>query len=743
MNLASRMIVKDSACNLQSLKRYLKTHFAKSFWHEVKLNIKRRMRESGQNLESGTHPSDPQTLGLGHLKPRMILQPREIFGFAVQQVLTRMLRQNRRNFLNYCKQRVLGAQGCRNHMRYPWSLSSHFLLSAGLSIGLSIGLSACVSKPSESASASAQRITQALSHNSTQVEQPEAATGLSEKPGWAYSHQAVAAANPLAAAAGLQILQAGGSALDAAIAVQLVLGLVEPQSSGIGGGALLLYFDGHRVSAYDGRETAPAGAGPDLFLAVKGSPLPLEDAVLSGRSVGVPGAVRMLEAAHRLNGTLPWARLFEPAVQMAEQGFAVSPRLHALLQADQHLRRDPVALRFFYGAQGQAWPVGHLLRNLEYAHVLRLIAAQGSRALYEGAVAQAIVQRTQAPPLAGSLNLHDLSGYQARERNALCFEHSARINNQTRSYRICGFPPPSSGTIAIGHILKLMANTTAQGPEFIGGLPSPDFVHRYSEASRLAFADRAQYVADPDFVSPPAGRWGSLLDSGYLQERSQLISAQAMTEAPAGQPLGAVTRWSPMPNQAEFGTSHISVVDAQGRAVAMTTTIEAGFGSRRMVSTDHARAGGFLLNNQLTDFSFIPADAQGRPVANRVEPGKRPRSSMSPTLVFDSLTGELLLSGGSPGGAVIIPYTTKLLYGTLNWGLNVQQAINLPNFGALYGPVLLERQRFPQSTVQALKVRGHEVIETDMTSGLQAIEKTRSGWFGGADPRREGQVLGD
>jgi len=569
--------------------------------------------------------------------------------------------------------------------------------------------------------------------------QPEAASGLSAKPGWSYPRQAVAAANPLAAAAGLHMLRAGGSALDAAIAAQLVLGLVEPQSSGIGGGALLMHFDGHTVAAYDGRETAPAEARPDLFLDDKGQPLRLDEAVRSGRSVGVPGAVRMLESADRQHGVLPWARLFEPAMALAEQGFEVSPRLHTLLAGDPYLRQDPLAARFFYNAQGQAWPVGHVLRNPEYAYVLRRLAHEGSPALHEGAVAQAMVLRAQAPPLGGSLNLQDLASYQAREREALCFDHPT----PARTYRVCGFPPPSSGTIAIGQIMGLLAHTTAQGPERVGGLPSPDFVHRYTEASRLAFADRAQYVADPDFVSPPAGRWGSLLDPSYLQARSQLIGAQAMKVAPAGQPLGTTAQWSPMPVQTEYGTSHISVVDAQGRAVALTTTIEAAFGARRMVSTDASRPGGFLLNNQLTDFSFTPADAQGRPVANRVEAGKRPRSSMSPTLVFDKATGQLLMTGGSPGGAVIIHYTAKLLQGTLNWGLHVQQAIDLPNFGTVYGPLLLERQRFPTGTVQALQSKGHEVIETDLTSGLQAIEKTPSGWFGGADPRREGVVRGD
>ena len=571
-----------------------------------------------------------------------------------------------------------------------------------------------------------------------QAMQPEAASGNNTKPGWAFTRQAVAAANPLATDAGHQVLRAGGSALDAAIAVQMVLGLVEPQSSGIGGGAFLLHFDGQKVTAHDGRETAPAGARGDMFLD-QGKPLPFTDAVQSGHSVGVPGVVRMLEMAHRQHGRLPWAQLMAPAITLAEQGFRVSPRLHTLLQADALLKQDPLALRFFYQADGQAWPVGHVLRNPEYGHVLRRIAAEGSRALHEGPVAQAMVARTAQAPRPGTLSLQDLASYQPRMREALCFDHTAA----SRAYRICGFPPPSSGQIAIGQILGMLGHTQAQGPELAGGQPSPDWLHRYTEASRLAFADRAQFVADPEFVSAPAGDWRSLLAPGYLRERSQLIGAQAMKTAPAGQPGGKTTSFAPMPPQTEYGTSHISVVDAQGRAVAMTTTIEAAFGSRRMVTTDPTRPGGFLLNNEMTDFSLVPAEAQGRPIANRVEPGKRPRSSMSPTLVFDQTTGQLLMSGGSPGGAAIIHYTAKLLTGTLHWGLNAQQAIDLPNFGTLGGPTFLEAQRFDRSTMDTLKALGHEVREMDMTSGLQAIERTPKGWFGGADPRREGIVKGD
>jgi len=575
--------------------------------------------------------------------------------------------------------------------------------------------------------------------------QPEAASGSTDKPGWAYRRMAVAAANPLATDAGLQILQAGGTALDAAVAVQMVLTLVEPQSSGIGGGAFLMHFDGREVRAYDGRETAPALATEQLFMGPDGKPLAFNAAVVGGRSVGTPGVVRMLELAHRQQGRLPWAQLFAPAIALAEQGFAVSPRLHTLLKAETALRQDPVAAAYFYNPQGEPWPVGHRLQNPELAHVLRRIAAEGSSALHEGSVAQAVVDKVQRHPgNPGSLSLQDLALYQPRERSALCFDHTPPpASVAPRAYRICGFPPPSSGTLAMGQILGLLNTTTAQGPELLNGLPSADWLHRYTEASRLAFADRAQFLGDPDFVSAPGGDWSTLLSPAYLQQRGRLIGAQSMKSAEPGQPAGLTSRWAPMPEQPEYGTSHISIVDAKGHAVAMTTTIEAGFGSRQMVSTNPARPGGFLLNNELSDFSFVPRDAQGRAVANRVQPGKRPRSSMSPTLVFDRASGELLMSGGSPGGALIIHYTAKLLVGSLHWGLNAQQAIRLPNFGSLNGPTLLEQQGFPATTVEALKARGHEVREIDMTSGLQAIERTRSGWFGGADPRREGVVLGE
>jgi gamma-glutamyltranspeptidase/glutathione hydrolase len=565
------------------------------------------------------------------------------------------------------------------------------------------------------------------------AQQPEGSSGYTPKPGWATSKFAVAAANPLATDAGYQVLKAGGSAVDAAIAVQMVLTLVEPQSSGIGGGAFLLHFNGKDVEAFDGRETAPAAADEKLFLGPDGKPLAFADAVVGGRSVGVPGTVKMLELAHRQHGRLPWAALFQPAITLAENGFRVSPRLNTLAKGDAHLKKDPVAAAYFFDAAGEARPVGQLLRNPELAAVLRRIAREGSAAFYQGEIAQAIVDKVQKHPTnPGRLTLADLAAYQPKKRAPICHDHSAR----GKDYRVCGFPPPSSGAIAVGQILGILANTNAHTLAPQDGLPSADWLHLYLEASRLAFADRAQYLGDPDFVQPPTGSWTSLLEPAYLASRARLIGPQSMKTAQPGTPGQATSRLAPMPEQEEYGTSHISIVDPYGNAIAMTTTIEDQFGARQMVK-------GFLLNNELTDFSFAPADAQGRPIANRVQPGKRPRSSMAPTLVFDKATGQLVMSGGSPGGAMIIHFTAKTLYGVLHWGLNTQQAIDLPNFGSLNGPSLLEDKRFPPATVEALRARGAEVREQALTSGLQAIQRTPSGYFGGADPRREGVVLGD
>ena len=559
--------------------------------------------------------------------------------------------------------------------------------------------------------------------------QPEGASGYTEKTAPTTRKYAIATANPLATEAGYQVLKAGGSALDATVAVQMVLTLVEPQSSGIGGGAFLLHWDGTKVDAYDGRETAPAEADSKLLLSPAGKPLPFYDAAVGGRAVGTPGVLKMLEMAHREQGRLDWRTLFEPAIRLAEAGFLVSPRLNKLLTSDVHLKNDPAARQYFFDSDGKPWPVGHLLKNPPLAAVFKRIGAQGASALSTGEIAHDIAAKVRSHSTnPGKLSEKDLAEYQPRKREALC--------SPWHNYRICGFPPPSSGAIAVAQILGMLEFLPPTREPLDGGSPSVEMLHRYTEASRLAFADRNHYVADPDFVAAPGGNWSSLVDKTYLRQRAALIGPLSMRNAQAGTPGTSKISWGPQPEQIEHGTSHVSIIDAEGRSVAMTTSIESGFGSRLMVH-------GFLLNNHLTDFSFAPADTSGRPIANRVEPGKRPRSSMSPTLVFDAATGQLLMSVGSPGGPLIIHFTAKALLGTLAWGLNVQEAINLPNFGALNGPTLLEAGRFPASTIDSLIQRGHEIREIPMVSGLQGIHRTPAGFFGGADPRREGEVMGE
>lgn len=569
--------------------------------------------------------------------------------------------------------------------------------------------------------------------------QPEAASAIVAQDLWRGQAPVVAAANPLAAEAGAEVLRWGGCAVDAAIATQLVLGLVEPQSSGIGGGAFMLHFDGRETVAYDGRETAPQAADERLFLDSDGAPMPFWTAVVGGRAVGVPGVLQMLAMAHGEHGCLPWARLFEPAITLAERGFAVSPRLHTLLNADRYLRSDPDAAAYFYDAQGQAWPVGHLLRNPDLAQTLRAIAQHGTAAFYEGTLAQAIVDKVQTHPSnPGLLSLSDLRHYRAVRREALCVQHNAAQG----PWRLCGMGPPSSGALAVGQILGILSalppTTTAEAAR---AQPSADWLHAYLEASRLAFADRAQYVADPDFVPAPAGDWRSLLNPDYLAQRARLINlgphAPSLAPAPAGQPapLKGQQAFAPMPDQAEYGTSHISIIDAKGQAVAMTTSIESAFGARQWV-------GGLLLNNQLTDFSFRPADAQGRPIANRVQASKRPRSSMSPTLVFDASSGHLLGSLGSPGGSFIIHYVSKALWAMGHWRLDPQAAVAAANFGTTGDATVLEAGRFDTPTIEALSTHGPKVRQSELTSGTQILWRHGEAWRGAADPRREGRVVG-
>ncbi|MBI5499056.1 MAG: gamma-glutamyltransferase [Deltaproteobacteria bacterium] len=561
------------------------------------------------------------------------------------------------------------------------------------------------------------------------IRAPEPSSGWTDKPGWTAEHWMVAAANPLAAKAGAEMLRDGGSAIDAAIAVELVLTLVEPQSSGIGGGAFLLHWDGRTVTAWDGRETAPAAASETLFLR-DGKPMEPYDGIVGGRSVGVPGLLRMLEAAHRRFGKLAWGRLFEPAIEVAENGFAVSPRLATLLAAEKHLSADPAARAYFYDADGRPRTAGAVLRNPELAAVLRELAARGADAFYTGSIAEAVVAKVRNHPAnPGLLTPADLADYRPKERTPLCFDY--------RRWRVCGFPPPSSGGIAVGQMLGILGTTdiAAHPPKRSpsgGWTLDPLAVHLFAEAGRLAYADRARYLADPDFIEVPVA---GLLDPAYLVERAALIGDRSLDVAPPGTPPAALVAHGADRSADLPSTSQISVVDAQGNTLSLTATIEDGFGSRQMVL-------GFLLNNQLTDFSFAPADDAGRPIANRVQPGKRPRSSMSPLLVFDRADGRFLMTLGSPGGSAIINYVAKVLVATLDWDLDVQTAVSLPNFGSRNGPTELEAGRVDDTLADALRARGHDVVLVELNSGVQAIERTASGWFGGADPRREGVALG-
>jgi gamma-glutamyltranspeptidase/glutathione hydrolase len=603
---------------------------------------------------------------------------------------------------------------------------------------------------------------------------PEAASGWQARPGvWAARHLAVTA-HPLATAAAAQVLRRGGSAVDAAIAAQMVLTLVEPQSSGLGGGLFMVLVDGGRVRTLDGRETAPAAATPDLFLR-DGRPLLFAEAVDSGLAVGVPGVLRALELAHREHGRRPWAELFEPAIALAEQGFEVGPRLAALLRqpSAEGLKRDPEAAALFFEPDGTPKAAGSRLRNPALAGVLRSVAQGGADAFYRGAVAAEIAQRVRThPQRPGRLTEADLAGYRAVWREPLCFDADAGAPPARRALRLCGMPPPSSGAVAIGQMLGLLEAHRQRGGPAMAGLPprpapfglepDPLAVHLFSEAGRLAFADRGRYLGDPDFVRLPAPGIGALLDPAYLAARAALIGERSGGRAEPGDPFGpARVAWADDPRADRTGTSHLSIVDGRGQAVAMTTTIESAFGARLMVR-------GFLLNNQLTDFSFVPEE-QGRPVANRVEPGKRPRSSMSPLLVFERMPermnqraaeagmlppgapletqGALVAVLGSPGGSAIIPYVAKAVVGLFDWNLDAQQAAELPNFGSRNGPTELEAGRHTPALAAALRERGHEVRAIEQTSGLHLIERRRQGprwgWFGGADPRREGWAAGD
>jgi gamma-glutamyltranspeptidase/glutathione hydrolase len=533
----------------------------------------------------------------------------------------------------------------------------------------------------------------------------------------------VAAANPHAVGAGIEILEAGGGAIDAAVAVQLVLGLVEPQSSGIGGGAFMLYFDAARrkIASFDGRETAPAAATTALFLDATGNKMKFWDAVVGGRSVGVPGVPRMLELAHRTHGKLPWARLFEPAIRLAKQGFEVSPRLSGLIARDKYLKRYPATGAYFHTATGEPLPAGHILKNPEYAATLRAIAEGGADAFYKGDIARDIVGVVRgALDNPGMLSEEDLAAYEAKSRPPVCVAY--------RGNKVCGMGPPSSGGLTVGLILGILQHSDMD--KLVPG--SVDAEHLFIEAARLAYADRALYMADSDFVSVPVR---GLLDPDYLKQRAGLIDGEkSMGKADAGTPPEKKTELRAPGNTLEIpSTSHFSIVDAKGNAVSMTTSVESAFGSRMMV-------GGFLLNNQLTDFSFQP-ERDGKPVANRVEPGKRPRSSMAPTIVLGPNDG-LRLVTGSPGGSRIINYTARSVMAVLDWNLDPQWAVTRGHVISRNGKVDLEEGTFFDEFKVGLESLGHEINVRKLNSGLHVILAENGKLYGGADPRREGIAAG-
>jgi len=552
-----------------------------------------------------------------------------------------------------------------------------------------------------------------------QAGEPEAASGFAPRAAVVSKAFMAVTANAYATDAAAEILQLGGNALDAAIAAQWVLNLVEPQSSGIGGGGFLLHWDSRRkhVSAWDGRETAPRAASADFTRRADGSLATFSEILGTGKAVGVPGLVAVLEAAHRRHGKLKWERLFRPAIRLAENGFAVSPRLHLLLRDDPLLRRDAAARVLYYQDNGEARRVGEVLRNAELAASLRRIATDGANALYGGAVAEQIA--AAVGQRGGVLKAADIRDYRPMQRTAVCGPY--------RRWRICGMPPPSSGGIGVLQVLGLLERAE-MAP---GDSSSADSAHLFAEAGRLAYADRARYLADPDFVAVPQRE---LLRPEYLARRARLIDRRRSMgiAAPGTLPAGHAQTDD---DAAELpATTHVSIVDREGNAVALTSSIESAFGSRIQVA-------GFLLNNQLTDFS-LTGERDGKPVANRLEPGKRPLSSMAPTLVFDA-AGRLYAVLGSPGGSRIINYVARTLAALLDGKHDPAAAVALPHVGNRNGATEIERDRVPEALALELERRGHTLQRVDMTSGLHLIARSVDNWVGAVDPRREGVARGD
>lgn len=536
----------------------------------------------------------------------------------------------------------------------------------------------------------------------------------------------VAAANPYASEAGAGILAKGGSAVDAAIAVQAVLTLVEPESSGLAGGAFMLHWDpsSEKLDAYDGRETAPSGATPDMFLDDSKAPLGIIPAILSGRSVGSPGTVALLAMAHKEHGKLPWAALFQPAIELSEKGFIVSQKLAAAIARDPALVMMPASQDYFFtkDASGKRIPVaaGVVLKNPHLAETLKVIAAEGADGFYKGAVAQSIVDAVHAAPSRpGTLSMNDLANYEAKHREPLCGPY--------RIYVVCTMPPPTSGGIATLQVLGILSHFDMGEIEPM----SLTAVHFIAEAEKLAYADRGKFLGDPDFVHVPVE---ALLDKDYLAGRAALIDPSAsMGKAEPGKlDDKAADSQGTNVSVAFPSTSHFSIVDADGDVVSMTTSVEAPFGS-------HLMAGGMILNNQLTDFSFVPTE-DGKPVANAVAPNKRPMSAMDPVIVFDK-AGDFYAALGSPGGSRIIGYVTQALVAVLDWNMPMQAAFDQPRFLDRNGPLEIEEDTSLEKLTRDLTQLGHEVKPTKINSGLHGIRVTPDGLDGGADPRREGKVI--
>jgi gamma-glutamyltranspeptidase/glutathione hydrolase len=553
---------------------------------------------------------------------------------------------------------------------------------------------------------------------------PERASGFVTKPQVVARDFMVAAAHPLAVQAGFDVLKKDGSAIDAMVAVQAMLGLVEPQSSGLGGGAFVVYYDAQqkKLTTFDGRETAPLSVTPELFQDTQGQPLSFYDAVVGGRSVGTPGTVKLMGELHNRFGRVPWQQLLQPAIVQAEQGFTVSPRLASAIAADQQrLSRYPDTLAYFFNQEGQPLQAGERLKNPAYADTLKILAEQGAHAFYSGEIAQDIVNKVQqAEGNPGYLQLADLAVYQVKERPPVCAPYL--------NYQVCGMDAPSSGALTIGQILGIVSHFDLKG----WGAESVLAQQVIAEASRLAFADRGRYIADTDFVPMPSG----LLEPAYLAARASLIQE--------GKASDSVTAGSPKWDQGQQvsyvddqaielpSTTHLVIVDKQGNVVSMTSTIENGFGSRLM-------ARGFLLNNELTDFSFV-AHQDGLPVANRVEPGKRPRSSMAPTIVMRE--SEPYLAIGSPGGSRIIGYVASALINHLTWGLPIDEAISRPHFNNRFGTFDVEEGSSAMAYKAQLESMGYEVSVKELNSGTHAIQISSGQLMGAADPRREGVVMG-